>query len=118
MIDQKKLINNDGNPSANSTIIEILDDTVVNNDSNSTHSSTETLNETFNDAESEDVTVDDPNGVPSFTANINLNDLPARMDTRKQFRTFDLNNGNVHFAFITKWVFKTKANHLGKIERY
>lgn len=155
-------------PLANSSIIEILDDTIV----NTSNSSQENTDEHFTEAE--DTTFDttfDPND-PDYVPDETLGSIPPRNPFRTRspttpFRTFDLNDGNAHFAFLTndpltvkealgsnnsenwktaileeynslvknktwfltnlpqgrkaircKWVFKTKTDHLGNIERY
>lgn len=93
---------NDDSPLANSTIIEILDDTTIINDANSDESSRDTSNETFNDAQSEEPTIDDLLDDPDYTPDVTLGDVPPRSpSTRQQFRTFDLNNDNAHFAFLS-----------------
>lgn len=156
------------NPLANSSIIEILDDTTIPNNADLTHSSQDSTNETFNDAQSEEPTIDDLLNDPDYTPDVSLGNIPLRSpSTRDRFRTFDLNGDNAHFAFLTndpltvneafggdesenwkvaiseeynsllkndtwtlvdlppgrkaiqcKWVFKTKTDHEGNIERY
>lgn len=78
-------------PGANSTVIEILDDTIMNT-STSTESTLETSDTTFDDTQND----------PTYKPKVDLNNIPPRSpSTRERFRTFDLNRDNAHFAFLT-----------------